>query len=106
MEVNKTMNNVTSSRHLYTKNQAFQQITDAIKSGIELLRKEVDIPTINAWNNYVIAILDLVSLNLGINLTNNYRYLIITNTYTSPTQQLSASIEFLLMVAKQLNTLQ
>lgn len=99
------MTNVTSARQLHMQNQVIQHITDAIKNGIELLRKEVDISTINVWNNYVIAILDLVSSNLGVNLTNSYRYVMITNATKTPTQQLGVSIEFLLTIAKQLKTM-
>ncbi len=85
-----------------TNIQNVKLITDAANKGIELMNREIDYALLNAYQNYIISILNIVSNNTKTNYIDLYNRFCISNCYLSCYDQLKRNIEFLIDLAKRL----
>lgn len=77
-------------------------ITNAANKGIELMNRNIDYSLLNAYQNYVISILNIVSNATGANYIDLYNRFCINNCHLSFYEQLKGNIEFLIDLAKRL----
>ena len=77
-------------------------IIDVANKGIDLLNKEIDYTLLNAYQNYIISILNIVSNNMKTNYEEQYCRFNLYINYLTPYEQLKRNIEFLINLGKNI----
>ena len=84
------------------KNESSNLLADAAQKGIALLNKQIDYQLLNAFQNYIISVLNLVSQKMGRDYISFYNQFNLSISHITPYEQVKRTIEFLLNVAKNL----
>lgn len=83
-------------------NFASKSLFEVIDRGIDLMSKNIDYNLLQAWQNYVISVLNMISNRYGLNIYTNYLQFISSIINLPPYEQLKLSIQELLNISKNL----
>ena len=68
--------------YMQRRNESSNLLADAAQKGIALLNKQIDYQLLNAFQNYIISVLNIVSQKMGIDYISFY---LVKNSYISLT---------------------
>ena len=83
-------------------NFASKSLFEVIDRGIDLMSKNIDYNLLQAWQNYVISVLNMISNRYGLNIYTNYLQFISSIINLPPYEQLKLSIQELKKKKKNL----
>lgn len=83
-------------------NFASKSLFEVIDRGIDLMSKNIDYNLLQAWQDYVMSVLNMISNRYGLNIYTNYLEFRLSIAHLSPYEQLNLSIKKLLNISKNL----
>lgn len=83
-------------------NFASKSLFEVIDRGINLMSKNVDNNLLQAWQDYVMSVLNMISNRYGLNIYTNYLQFRLSIMNLPPYEQLKLSIQELLNISKTL----
>lgn len=88
--------------YMQRKNESSNLLADAAQKGIALLNKQIDYQLLNAFQNYIISVLNIVSLKMGIDYISFYNQFNLSISNLLPYDQVKRTIEFILNITKSI----
>lgn len=88
--------------YMQRKNESSNLLADAAQKGIALLNKQIDYQLLNAFQNYIISVLNIVSQKMGIDYISFYNQFNLSISNLLPYDQVKRTIEFILNIAKSI----
>lgn len=83
-------------------NFASRSLFEAIDKGIDLMSKKVDNNLLQAWQEYVMSVLNMISNRYGLNIYSYYLQFRLSIANLPPYEQLQRSIQELLNISNNL----
>lgn len=88
--------------YMQRRNESSNLLADAAQKGIALLNKQIDYQLLNAFQSYILSVLNLVSQKMGMDYISYYNQFNLSISHIPPYEQVKRTIEFLLNIAKNL----
>ena len=88
--------------YMQRRNESSNLLADAAQKGIALLNKQIDYQLLNAFQNYIISVLNIVSQKMGIDYISFYNQFNLSINNLLPDDQVKRTIEFILNIAKSI----